>query len=133
MFFSHFFSFSCFLSGQSLLAKHTNVGGNLFVLGYYEGYLNLRIRKKVVDLWAIPSLSFGPYHIALTFRHMAPNSVFVQAYLNGVLKKTTTLTNALGVFSDASTMPWLLCQEYGLFFHISFHSLLRLPDSFPVF
>ncbi len=92
---------------QSFVAKHTVDGDNIFVMGYYNGGLEVNLRGQVFQAGTKPT---NLYHLAVVVEKRTLSQSFVTVYQDGEVKWDEELVSVLG--TDISGRPWVLGQEW---------------------
>ncbi len=91
------------------IGKHTDSGGNVFLLGYWSSALKLQIQTTAVTV----STSAEPQewtHYVVTAKENG-TSTSVKVYKDGAQIWTGTVNNVLGTFSS-DDKPWVLGQDW---------------------
>ena len=92
--------------GQNFIGKHTINGGNIFVLGYYDGGLYVLIRSA---LHTEGEKITGFHHLAVVVEKITPTRSDVTVYRNGSLLWQATLPDTIG---NTDGKPWVFGQDW---------------------
>ncbi len=92
---------------QCFIGKHTYPrGDNIFLFGFYEGKLHVRIRD---DAHLEGSPTKGWQHLVVVVQRIDDLHSNIWVYRNGIVLWTTTLDAVVG---DMSGLPWTVGQDW---------------------
>jgi hypothetical protein len=92
--------------GQSFIAKHSSTGGNILLIGYWSGGLQVRVRT---DYHMAGPLTTGYYHLAVVVEKISSSTSEVTVYKDGSLLSQAVLSDVLG---NPAGKPWVMGQDW---------------------